>query len=41
MALAVVALTIEVYLRKKGKVSRPNKLEMILLGYYIDFGPRS
>ena len=40
-ALAVVALAIEVCSRKKGKVSRPSELKMILLGYYIDFGPRS
>ena len=37
----VAALAIEVCSRKKGKVSRPSELEMILLGYYIDFGPRS
>ena len=37
----VVALAVEVCLRKKGKVSRPSELEMILLGYYIEFGTRS
>ena len=30
----MAALTVEVCLRKKGKVSRPSELEMILLGYY-------
>ena len=39
-ALTVAALTIEVCSRKKRKVSRPSELEMILLGYYIEFGPR-
>ena len=34
-------MTVEVCLRKKEKVSRPSKLEMILLGYYIEFGPRN
>ena len=37
--MAVAALTVEVCSRKKGKVSRPSKLEMILLGYYIEFEP--
>ena len=36
----MAALTVEVCSRKKGKVSRPSELEMILLGYYIEFGPR-
>ena len=36
-----MALAVEVCSRKKRKVSRPSELEMILLGYYIDFGPRS
>ena len=35
----VAVLTIEACLREKGKVSRPSKLEMILLGYYIEFWP--
>ena len=37
-ALAVAALTVEVCSRKKGKVSRPSELDMILFGYYIEFG---
>ena len=37
----MVALTIEVCSRKKGKVSRPSKLKMILLGYYIICPERS
>ena len=37
----VVALAVEVCLRKKGGVSRPSELEMILLGYYIEFGQRN
>ena len=37
----MAALAVEVCSRKKGKVSRPSELEVILLGYYIDFGPRS
>ena len=37
----VVALVVEVCSRKKGKVSRLSELEMTLLGYYIEFGPRS
>ena len=37
-ALAVAALTVEVCSRKKGKVSRSSELDMILLGYYIEFG---
>ena len=37
----VAVLTVEACSGEKGKVSRPSKLEMILLGYYIEFGPRS
>ena len=37
----VAALAIEVCSRKKGKVNRLSELEMILLGYYIEFGPRN
>ena len=33
-------MDVEFYSRKKGKVSRPSELEIILLGYYIEFGPR-
>ena len=40
-ALVVAVLTIEDCSREKGKVSRPSKLEMILLGYYIECGPRN
>ena len=36
----MAALTVEVCSRNKEKVSRPSELEMILLGYYIEFGPR-
>jgi len=39
-ALVVVALVVEARLKKKGKVNGPNESEMILLGYYIKFGPR-
>ena len=39
-ALAMAALIVEVCSKKKGKVGRPSKLEMILLEYYIEFGPR-
>ena len=39
-ALVAVALVVEARSRKKGKVNGPNELEMILLGYYIKFGPR-
>ena len=37
----MAALAVEVCSRKKGKVSRLSELEMILLGYYIEFGLRS
>ena len=37
----VAVLTVEACSREKGKVSRPSKLEMILLGYYIEFGPKN
>ena len=37
----VAVLTVEACSREKEKVSRPSKLEMILLGYYIEFGPRN
>ena len=36
----MAALAVEVCSRKE-KVSRSNELEMILLGYYIEFGPIS
>ena len=36
----VVALVVEACSKKKGKANGPNELEMILLGYYIKFGPR-
>ena len=39
-ALVVAVLTVEACSREKRKVSRPSKLEMILLGYYIKFGLR-
>ena len=35
----VAVLTVEACSREKEKVSRPSKLEMILLGYYIEFWP--
>ena len=38
-ALVAVALVVEAR-SKKGKVDGPNESEMILLGYYIKFGPR-
>ena len=37
----VVVLTVEACSREKEKVSRLSKLEMILLGHYIEFGPRN
>ena len=40
-ALVVAVLIVEACSREKEKVSRPSKLEMILLGYYIEFGPRN
>ena len=36
-----MALVVEACSTKKGKVNRLNELEMILLGYYIKFGPRN
>ena len=39
-ALAMAVLVVEACSRKKGKANRPSELEMILLGYYIKFGPR-
>ena len=38
-ALVVAALVVEARL-KKGKANGSNESEMILLGYYIKFGPR-
>ena len=35
-----VALVVEARLKNKGKANGPNESEMILLGYYIKFGPR-
>ena len=40
-ALVVAVLTVKACSREKGKVSWPSKLEMILLGYYIEFGSRN
>ena len=37
----MAASAVKIYSRKKGKANGPSELEMILLGYYIDFGPRS
>jgi len=39
-ALVVAALIVEARSKKKGKANGPNESEMILLGYYIKFGPR-
>ena len=39
--MAIVALVVEACSRKKGKANRLNELKMILLGYYIKFGPRN
>ena len=39
-ALVATTLVVEACLKKKGKVDGPNESEMILLGYYIKFGPR-
>ena len=36
----MAALVVEARLKKKGKVDGPNESEMILLEYYIKFGPR-
>ena len=38
-ALVVAALVVEAR-SKKGKANGPSELEMILLGYYLKFGPR-
>ena len=38
-ALMAVALVVEARLKNKGKANGPNESEMILLGYYIKFGP--
>ena len=37
----MTASAIKICSRKKGKVNRPSELEIILLGYYIKFGPRN
>ena len=39
--MAMVALVVEAFSRKKGKVNRPSELETILLGYYIKFKVRN
>ena len=39
-ALVAAALVVEACSRKKGKVDGSNESKMILLGYYIKFGPR-
>ena len=39
-ALVAAALVVEARSKKKGKINGPNESEMILLGYYIKFGPR-
>ena len=36
----MAALVVEARPKKKGKVDGPNESEMVLLGYYIKFGPR-
>ena len=38
-ALVVAALVVEARSKKKGKANGPSESEMILLGYYIKFGP--
>ena len=40
-ALVVAALVVEARSKKKGKANGPSELEMILLGYYIKFRPKS
>ena len=35
----MVALAVEACSREKGKANGPSELEMILLGYYIEFRP--
>ena len=39
-ALVVAALVVEARSKEKGKTNGPSESEMILLGYYIKFGPR-
>ena len=39
-ALVMAALVVEAHSKKKGKANGPSESEMILLGYYIKFGPR-
>ena len=39
-ALLVASLVVEARSKKKGKANGLSELEMILLGYYIKFGPR-
>ena len=39
-ALVAAALVVEARSKKKGKVNGPNESEMILLEYYVKFGPR-
>ena len=36
----MAALVVEARSNKKGKVNGPDESEMILLGYYVKFGPR-
>ena len=36
----MAALAVEARSKKKGKVDGSNESEMMLLGYYIKFGPR-
>jgi hypothetical protein len=36
----MAALVVKARSKKKGKVNGSNESEMILLGYYIKFGPR-
>ena len=36
----MAALVVEACSKKKGKVDGPNESKMILLGYYIKFGPK-
>ena len=38
-ALVVAALVVEARSKEKGKTNGPSESEMILLGYYIKFGP--
>ena len=39
--MVVAALTDWACLKKKGEVNQPGGLKMILLGCYIEFGPKS